>query len=766
MNSGASPLMDMLHLAMNYWYVFLLSLIVCVSVGYMYSNSLTRKYKAQAKILIKGADNSTSNAMFQEMGVGNKINSIENEIAILRSTSIIGKVVERLDLTTDYIVEAGMNDRNIYGANPVAIEWIDKGVNNMRLVIDILSAQRYCYKLVDDVDSKVANFGDTVKFNNSSFVLRATESWGNSYSSNRIFIDLAPSMRAVSYLKNSLVIYRDNRTTGTIFISMTDTNIERAKDIVSVLIETYNENDIFQKSQIAIDTEEFIDNRISLIYNDLGAIDSQLEGIKRKNKVTDLSSAGSAAYAQRVRYEDELRAVELQTEIIQSVRKDLNIKSDNFKLVPPNKLFADIGISEQINQYNELATKLIELAPNSGERNPIFLSLKKEVQLAKDNLIIATDNLYRSLKLQKDNLLQNSQEASSQLSNFLGSERVVNDVMRERGIKEQLYLYLLNKREVNAMQLSITEAGAIVIEPTSSNGNPVFPNVMFILLVSVVVGVSIPVAMLILMSLADNKIRSKDYIEEHSSIPSLGIIIKKPKVFKNSDIVVGKEKNEIIGEVFGMVCSEINLYDYSAANKARVIQIVSGLENEGKTFTSANLALTYAYSDKRVLVIDGDLRRRGLSKLLNPKTVGFDKYLIDESVKLSDIIERGVMSNNLDCICLGKVLGNPKSLLMSKRFEEMIDELRNEYDYIIIDSTPFFVVADAQITNRVVDQTIWIMRAGVTRKAMLGEIEKINDEKKLVNVSILLTDVDVRSKRYKYNYRYSYDYSYAYVEKR
>ncbi len=786
-----SPLVVILHIALCYWYIFALSLGIFVTAGYIYSQSITKQYSAGMKILIKGQDNSDSpdSGILEELGVSQNTNSVESEMVILKSTTILSQVVDVLNLQTTYTVRPELRNINIYGANPIDVEWIGiNGTERIALAIELTSAETFNYRVDNEPLSTLNNitsyfmpkpsegtlsakYGDTITVSNVKFVATPTQFWGNQYTTETIRVDLTPMDWQVGYLRRSIMMYQEGRA-GTIYVGVNDSSPRRAEDILTALITTYNLNAINKKKQIAIESEQFIANRISLIHDDLVGYDTRVESIKRHNNVTDLGSAGSTKYQQKTRYDDELNVIELQISLIESVRNDINSSAGSFKLIPPNKLFTDVGISEQVTIYNTLATKLLDLSQSSGERNPVYISLRQEVELARENLKVATDNLYRSLQLQRSNLQKNSQRASSQLSSYLGSESAVNDVMREQSIKEQLYLYLLNKREANAIQLSIAEENAIIIEPAASDGNPIYPNVMFLLLVSAVVGMALPGMVLLLTSSSDNKIRSKEYIEEHCEVPVLGIVIKKPKEYKDQDVVVSEDKNEVIGEVFRMICAELDLFNASITaqpkdnQKASVIQVLSGLEGEGKTFTSLNLALAYAFTGKRVLLMDGDLRRKRLSKLLNVTDTGYDRYLYGDQMNLNSIINRSEYSKNLDYIGLGAAPTNPTSLLMSQRFDDMVEGLRDMYDYIIIDSTPYFVIADSKIINRVADNTIWVMRSGVTRKNLLGELSKIYQESKLKNLTAILTDVDVTKKQYNYNYSYTYNYDYVYGENR
>ncbi len=793
--SNAAPLASMIHILFSYWYFFVISIAVCVIMGYIYSQSITERYSAQANILLKDSSDNSSpdSAIMEDLGVAVPNSSVENEIVVLKSSNLIANVVDELNLGTKYSIKHRLREVNIYGANPIAVDWIDKSARSRaNIEIEILSLREFKYRLStgnsslindllnliglrnnkpQEIEEQRANFGDTISINNLRFSVRPTESWGNAYAKSTINVELTPNERSVAQIRKNLTIYRTDRSTGAVFIGYSDTSNKLAFDIINKLIDVYNENVINKKNHTALSTEQFIANRISLIYEDLGAIDSRLEDIKKNNNVTDLSSASSVAYEQRLQYDKELSAIDLQTALIESVRQDLNMDDDEYKLLPPNKLFEDIGILEQVNSYNALVAELLEISSSSGRRNPIYVTLAKEVQLAKDNLIIAADNLNRTLQLQKERILTNSNKASSQLSNLLGHEKIVKDVMREQSIKEQLYLYLLNKREANAMQLAVTESNAIIIEPTTSSGFPIAPNVPFILLIAGIVGFALPVGVYFGITVMDDKIRTKEYIEEHSKIPVLGIIIKRPKAMVNDSIVVAEDSKEVINEVFRMVCNELdvitmyNSKDTKEESRARVIHTISSVEGEGKTFVTLNIALSCAHLNNKVLIIDCDMRRKGLSKLLKAnKETGFADYLYSKTENLQSLICKSEYSDNLDYLSVGETPTNPVTLLKSARFEEAIKQLRSQYDYIFIDSTPYFVVADASIINRIADNTMWIMRAGVAPKAIMGNLNKLYSENRLVNPAILVNDVDIQNKLYNYSYSYSYNYTYSYTE--
>ncbi len=786
-NNTVSPLSSILHIIGSYWYVFVVSIALCIGIGYLYSQNLSHVYSAQAKILIKESGDAADSEMLEEIGVNTGASSVENEIEVLKSIKLLENVVDELNLTTEYSIQPVMRKINIYGASPIAIEWFDKQtITNTSINVNILSANRYQYSIneknksivrniidnfnpnkTDDAEYRTANFGDTVSLNGGRFVIKPTEFWGNSNSKETITVNLLSKNSRVSYLQNNLTIYRISRVTGTIHIGYVDSNSRQASDVITSLIENYNRMVVEDKNRAALNTERFIANRISLIYEDLGAIDSRLENIKRNNRVTDLGSASSTAYEQRVRYDDEVNAIDLQISLISAVRAELNRhQHGDYSQLPPNRLYTEIGIAEQITIYNSLVAKLNEISANSGRRNPVFITLAKEVQQAKDNLIIATDNIDKSLQIKKNSLTSNSQEASSKLSNLLVHEKIVNDVMREQSIKEQLYLFLLNKREANAIQIAITESNATVIEPATSSHDAISPNVLFILLISGIIGFTVPAIAIFLLLSSDNMIRTKEHIQDNSSVPVLGMIIKKPKKLKDSSIVVSNDGNDVISESFRMARGELDIINSLAkidTKECQVMQIVSGAEGEGKTFATINLALTYAYTNKKVLVIDGDLRRKGFSKLIdNDRANGLSTYLTSDNLNIDDLIRTSEYSMNLDYIRVGTALANPVTALMSDKFEDMVTKLRSRYDIIIIDSTPYFIVVDAKVINRVADSTIWVTRAGVAKKAVINEINNVYDNSKLKNVSVLLTDVDLNNIKLNYNYSYTYDYSYTY----
>lgn len=757
-----SPIVKLLNQMVANWYWVVLSTVIFFGLGYLYTKSISYQYSANALILIKDGGDMESqqlyseSTIFSDLGIGSGGNSVESEIVMLKSSQLMNEVVERLDLTTQYGVKPLLRYADIYDNSPIKVDFLVAPSGELEFVVAPISAQKFEYRLGDN--SAISNFGDTISINNVKVIVKTTNFWGNGHSAEEIIVKYVDSDEYTQDLLGKLFVARTDRTTGAIALNIVDINRQRAEDILGTLIDVYRETVIDQKNKAAQNTERFIAERINMIYADLGDVDGKIEEFKKENKIVDFGSVTSTAYNYRSRYSDEIAKVDMQISLIDYIRNSIKEERGNYSLIAPNNAFVELGIAEQVNRYNTLVMRYEELRKNSGENNPVLIKLKIEIENSKENTEVAIDNLYANLKHQKSELIAQGRVVEQQISALPTKEKVVKDVMREQSIKEQLYLYLLNKREANALQLAITESNMTIVEPATASVVPTSPDIPLILLLSTIGGVLFPAFVISAYNLIDNKVYTKEDIENGCDVPIIGVLPKKQKSQIGQNIIVKSHSRDPLTEAFRVVRSNINYFvnDDRAENEARIIQFTSTISGEGKTFVSMNIAISFAQSNKRVLLMDIDLRRRGLSKVMcnNKLFMGITGYLMGMSDDIEEIIIKGVECDNLDFINVGALPPDANNLLTSKRFAELIKSVRGRYDYIIMDSAPYFAVADSQIINSLVDDTIWVMRSGRLNRTILSELDSLYEDHKVRNLSILLTDADLQNKSYGYGYGY------------
>lgn len=763
-SSRGIPIRDILKIALRNWYWFVVSVSICTAFAFLYAKSVTQLYVAEAVIMIKTdtkkGGGASESAIFADMGLGSSVGIVENEIPILRSTALMEAVVKRLRLDVTYTVHPLLRTVDIYARSPIEVVFPDKRFKKgAYLNVTPLSANRFKYAVADSSNNFVwrdANFGDTLSVWAETFVIRTTPFFNDNAINETIRVSVSDVRSKAKSILRNLTVRRADKVTGILNLLLEDHSFQCAVDILNTLIVVYNEDVINDKNRVAYNTEKFIIERITAIYQDLGGIDGQIEQLKQENKITDFSASSNLLLETGSRYKNEVIAIETEISLVRFIKDYLSDPAKRDELIPTNTGISDVGIESQIVRYNEVRMCLDKLLANSGANNPVTIELFNSLNVTKANMIRSIDNLLASLDIKRDQALRQENLTSLRIASVPTQEKRVNDVVRQQKIKEELYLYLLKKREENALNLAITESNAKIVEQADGVNLPIVPAERIYIMIAVIVGLSLPMSVILMIQwirLLDTKIHNKQDVEKLSSIPVIGELPCKRKDQVGAEIMISETGRDRISEAFRVMRSNMDYIAKKQDNTAFVIQLTSTIPGEGKSYVAINLALSYAHTGKRVLVIDLDLRKGKMSRIVDRQTVkGMSEYLSGKVDDIDLIINKGVENQNLDVITTGAIPPNPGNLLMSDRFESLVSTLKQHYDYIFMDTVPFAVVADALIINRVADITLYVMRNNMIDKHQLPELEKIYNANKMKNLTILLTDVEIDVKRYGYGY--------------
>lgn len=760
---------EILEICLHKWCWFLISILVCLIGSYFYVKSRPNIYRSEAIIMIKtdskkGGQLSES-AIFSDLGLGNDGNVIENEIYVLRSTTLIEQVVKKLGIDVKYEVKSFLRDNDIYGNYPIIADFKDiELMRNHQLEVVILSDLNYQYRIVDYLedtsltDWTIADFGKELQTIRGRFVINKTPLYTTEDKNSEITITVNTMKSATKSILENLSINRVDKITGILKFSINDTNLLRGRHILNTLIDAYNSDVINDKNRVATSTEKFIMERIAALSEDLGSIDGQIEKLKKDNNITDFTASSGILLQKGSKYQEDVIAIETEISLIGFIKEYLSDPSKRKDLIPTNTGISDIGLEAQITKYNEEILRLEKLNENSGKNNPVTIELNKSLSATKANMLRSIDNVMSSLKIKLNQAKAQEGIANRRIESVPTQEKKVNTVIRQQKIKEELYLYLLNKREENALNLAITESNAKIIESADGESHPVSPKMSIFLLGALILGFAIPLSILYLLLLLDNKVHGKRDIEKYTQIPVIGMIPSKDKKNKNDEIIITETGRDKISEAFRMVRSNLNFVLPNKTGKANIIQFTSTVPGEGKSYSIVNIALAFAHTNKRVLLIDLDIRKGTISKLAADikSDMGVSTYLSGKITDVNGIIQKNFLHKNLDFISTGTIPPNPANLLMSENFDKMIQELQLHYDFIFMDTVPALIVADAKIINKYADATIYVMRDGIIDKRYLFELQKLYSENVFKNLTIMVTDIDISTHRYTYGYGYGY----------
>ena len=754
-------LSDLFHIVLANWYWFVLSVLVCAGVAVLYLKWAPKVYTRTASVLIK--DNSkggglSESAAFEELNMFNVKSNVDNEVLVFKSKRLMSVVAERLNLDISYTIKDGLRTEELYTQSPIAVRFPEaEASQSFSLVATPLSAGEILLSgfSTNEAKSLKVALNDTVSTPVGKLVVTPTLYYADKYFGKAVTISKRNREEIALTYSNSLQVALASKTATIINLTLQDVSIPRAEDVLNMLIAVYHEDAINDKNQVPVNTSNFINDRLIIIEEELGSVDADIETYKRENQLTDISSETGMYLQESSQYSKEGLGLENQVTLAKYIRDYLTDPHKSSDLIPANTGIADVNIEGQISEYNNLLLKRDKLIGNSSNKNPVVMDLNNSLSAMKQTIIRAIDNLIVGLNIKIKNIREREAQTSRRISAVPTQQKYVLSVERQQKIKEELYLYLLNKREENALSQAITESNARVIDAAQGSRSPVAPKSMMILLAAVVLGLAIPAGIIWLQMVMNTTVRTRKDVEDAVSIPFLGEIPLRDK--KNKDeIVVRENGRDSISEAFRIVRTNMDFMRVKAKDM-KVVMFTSFNPNAGKTFVSMNLAMSFALTRKKVILVDLDIRKGTLSGHVSGSTnMGITNYLSGKVDDINSIIKKEELATNLDIIHTGPVPPNPSELLLSDRLEALIEELKKRYDYIILDNVPAGLVADAAIVNRVADLTIYILRAGLMDRRQLPELEKLYRQGKFRNMSLVLNGVRYNRSGYGYGYGYGY----------
>lgn len=749
---------------------FILSLLVCGLIGFIYVRSTPKTFRRTAMVLVKddrrGGVMSESVA-FQDLFSSTR-SSVDNEIGVFKSKRLMYDVAKQLRLDVNYKIKDGLRDRELYSSTPIIVDFSDvdplQSISMTATLLENRQVELKDFKWGKGENSEVLllNSGDTLKTAVGEIVLTVAPLIEQDYIGKPLQITKR-NLKAVANSYNARIkVDVPNQMTSLINLTLEDVNLKRAEDVINTLIEVYKNDAIEDKNLVLVNTANFIRERLIIIESELSDVDSKIEQYKRDHQLTDIRSESALYLQSSGRLDTEVLSVENQLDMAEYMKEYLQ---DNSKLtdpIPASIGISDSGIQSQISEYNSVLAQRNKLVANSSVNNPIVREMDNELAATRFSISKAVDNLIAGLKIQIENMRQKEVLTRGKISTVPMQHKYITSIERQQKIKEELYLYLLNKKEENELQATIAESNCRVIDPADGSNSPVSPQKMKVILISLLAGLLIPILWLYIRSLLNTAVYTKKEIKGAITVPFLGEI---PLVKTKSDelIVVKENSTEPIAEAFKIVQTNLDFMDIEHKEGGKVIMITSVNPDAGKTFISANLGMSIASVNAKVVVVDLDLRKATLTRRLHigTKRLGVSNYLGGMEDNIFDLIHPSNENGLLDIIPSGTVPPNPADLLKGSRFDKMIEDLKAKYDYILLDTSPFGVVVDSQLCARAADQSIYVLRSGMVDKRFLPEIQELYDSGKMNHMSILLNGIDVKRIASYGNYGYGYGYGYG-----
>lgn len=757
---------DLFFYLASKWRWFLLSVITFVALAwYKYATS-PETYFSTATVIIKDPSNKTVTAGLDRFdSYINKVN-VANEILQFRSIGLMETVVNRLHLDVDYKIKDGLRDKELYTTSPIMLSCYEvlpeRYISFTATLVDSTSVRLSdIIGITTTKQTYIAPVGKKFSFNGEQFLISPTSHFGSQWKGEKIRITKYPLSSVVDYFQGNLGIRQEEDESSILTLSIRDASPLRATDVINTLVDIYNEDAIQDKNQVAVNTAHFINDRLIIIENELGHVESDLENFKQNNQIVDINTTASRYEGESEKYSQEALEVETQLKWAGYIRDYLNDPAKSRELLPTNTGLEGTNVETYINRYNSIKLKRDRLADDSGEANPVLEEMDQTLHGLRQSVVRSVDNLIVNLQVQRNDARSRQAQSQARTASIPTKERTLLSIERRQKIKESLYMFLLNRREENALSQAMADNNARMIDHAHGPKGPIAPSRNRILLLGIALGLAVPCVFFLIKLFMDTKVHSRKDVERKICVPFLGEIPYDKRASHHQKGNEEEEVSDIVSEAFRILRTNMAFMTKNG-QRIQVITFTSFNEGAGKTFISRNLALSLSLTGKKVVLLDLDIRKGTLSRHFHAHRTGVTNYIAEPSLQTSDIVQH---KEKYDFISAGSSAPNPAELLMSNRLDQLIKELRSEYDYIIADNVPVGIIADATIANRIADLTVFVARIGRLDRRQLPDIEQIYLDKKLINMALVLNGAEI-SHRYGYYGYYGYGYGYSYGNKK
>ena len=789
-SNGGYSIGEIAYLFLSRWYWFVLT--ISITVGWAVYKTLTTQpiYTRYTQVQINSSDksNNLSEQMenFATLGGYRNSTDVYNEIYAFKAPETIKETARRLKLYMEYESQGRFHKNTLYGENlPAMVNLLNIGNDSTAsLNMDISpdgSFKLYNFR-ADGISDNTAVNGD---FKEDSITLVCTPLGDIILEQNKHcrfdgkmtigirHIGLSNAASKLGGKLNFKVEGEDDSKGGNskgsdiITISINDPSIERADDILEMLVHVYNENWIKDKNKTASGTEEFINKRLSSISMELDTIESSISVFKSDNMLPDIASSIQSKMAKEKSAGDRASELKNELEMAEFILKGIRDKANKNNLLPINSGIKNTNINSQINKYNSLMLERNSLVSKSSEDNPSVKNADVSLSSMRNAIITSMDTYIRHIKAQLGEIDKELGQIRKEIAKTPEQATFLESAERELTIKEKIYMFLLQKQAENQLSQAFTAYNTRIITPPTGSDEPTFPQGNRTILMALLAGFLIPAIIIVIKEVTNTKVRGRKDLDA-MTVPIVGEIPKVSKKTKGNKKAKGKEKlsvvvehgnRNVINEAFRVLRTNIEFM--SRNKKEHVFTFTSFNPGSGKTFCILNTAISLALKNEKVLIIDGDMRHASLSNHVFSPDKGLSNYLAKEFEDPREAIITDSTYPTLHIMPVGTNPPNPTELLENGRFGEMIEMLKSEYKYILIDCPPIDIIADTHIIERHATGTFFLVRTGMLERSMLEELENIYTEGKLKNMAVIINSVEAKGSRYGYRYGYKYGYHYG-----
>ncbi len=765
-------LREMIEQYTRYWYFFVIGVIIALVLAFLYLRYTPQLYQSKATIIIK--DEKTQSplemAAFSQFGSflsRFKTNQIDNELAIFNSKRLISETVKELQLNIKYEVLGNIKTSELYGYRPFEVKFqsFDESFVDPIPVLyfKMLSESEFHLESEPLNISTNYSFGEQISLPFGVITvlpnLEDAEKF-RGYKNKTILVSYNSVETVALRFQERVNILNTDAKSNVVELSIQTQNREKGEDFLNELVRQYNKDAVQDRNEIAKKTSAFIESRLQIITRELDSVESNKEDFKSTNRLTDIQAEAQITLENASEFNKRQLDVSTQMELSNTMI-DYMKNADRDELLPANIGISNESVGSAVNNYNELILYRNKLLQTSTPKNPVVKSVNDQIAQMRSSILESLENSKNALRIAMKDLNMQENIISSKISQVPAKEKIFRGIERQQTIKEQLYLFLLQQREEASIALAATADRAKIVDSAYGPQEPVSPKKSLIYLGALLAGLLVPFGGIYSFNLLNTKVKGRKDVERHlKSVPIIGEI---PKVQKGDSDLIKHNDQSIMAEAYRIFRTNLQYLFINKLEKneeGKSLIVTSTIKGEGKTFVAFNLALTLALTGKKVVLVGADIRNPQLQRYL-PEHLkskkGLTEYIVYDDLEVADVVAQSEYNENLNIIVSGAIPPNPAELLMQKRTSTLVEELRKQYDYIILDTAPAMLVTDTILINKLADITLYVVRADYTDRRLLDFAKDAIEDGRLTNVAMVLNNVALNNFGYgnKYGYAYS-----------
>lgn len=760
------------------WKWFLLSIVLCCALAVAYVKLAPKVFQSSTKILIKddeskksgGAAGAAAAAMSNlSLGFMSSSNGIDNETEILNSRYLVQQTIKNLKLYAEYKHGGMLVDTLIYAKQEVNVDMDTTSLKQlnapMKLTITreggIYHVKGKYFKPIDaetfekapyEINKTLAKLPAQIRTKAGTLTLTQNPGYELKEGTELKVEMISPFKASKEYFKR-LTMNQTKKTANTVELTFNDESRERGVDFLNGLIDAYNYQANIDKNEIQKRTEDFINSRLAKISTELTGNDTNLEKYKQKNRMVDIGLNAKQAVLSSDQFDQELNKANTQVELLNEIGKYMDQPANKYQPIPTNVGLEDESATALIGQYNSLALTRKQLLHSASEDSPVVTPITAQLEDLMTAIKRAMFQARINMKIQRNSIADMASKYEKTIGVTPEQEKALTQIGRQQSVTSGLYLMLLQKREETSMSLASTADKAKIIEPAAFV-DKVSPKGIIALLIAFILGVAIPAGIIYLRELLRNKILDHDDVEKLTQLPIIGDIPTASANGSKGNIVIQENKSNLMSEIFRGLRTNLQL---AGDDKEKVFIVTSTTTGEGKTFIASNLAMSLALLEKKTIMVGLDIRKPRMAELfgIGDRQHGITNILAKEECNWEEVKDQIVASgvnHNFDLLMAGPTAANPGELMVRKSLKQTIALLKEHYDYVIIDTAPVGLVADTLQLSKLADRTLFVCRADFSTKSSFTYINKLDEQKKLPNISIVINDIDLSKKKFAYSY--------------